>query len=87
MSLQKYDEYNEIIEALLKATGNFEVFDTFENKLKERNCTPEQLRKNILILTTLSEAIKNQDLKLELYEKIIQEIVLYLFKVEIHGTD
>ena len=80
--IQDYDEYEEIVEAMLKATGNFELFKNFEEKLSNRTCTPEQIRQNVLILTSIAEAIQNKDLKLELYERIIQEIVIYIFKVD-----
>ena len=85
--MKEYREYEEIMEALLKATGNFEIFKTFEEKLGARNCTNEQLRQNILILTSLAEAVEDENLRLELYEKIIQELVLYIFKVDTHGTN
>lgn len=85
--LNKYEEYNEIIEAMLKATGNFEIFKDFEQKIEQRSCTPEQLRQTVLVLTSLAEAVKDNDLKLELYEKIIQELVIYLFKVDVNAAN
>lgn len=82
MSLNEYKEYEEIIEALLKATGNFEIFKTFEEKIQSRQSTPEQIRQNVIILTSLAAAVKDNDLKDELYQKIIEELVIHVFQVK-----
>ncbi len=79
--INEYKEYEEIIEAMLKASGNFDVFNVFEDKISKRNVPPSQIQQNVIVLTSLAEAVEDKDLKLELYEKIIQELVLQVFKV------
>ena len=82
MVLNDYKEYEEIIEAILKATGNYEIFRTFEEKIQTRQSTPEQIRQNVIILTSLASAVKDKDLQTELYQKIIEELVIHVFQVK-----
>lgn len=81
MTLNEYREYEEIMEAILKATGNFEIFKPFEEKI-QRTSTTDQLRQNVIILTSLAAAVKDYALKEELYQKIIEELVVYVFQVK-----
>lgn len=81
INMKEHSEYQEVLEALLKTTGNYEVFKSFEEKLQNRTTTPQQTKQIILTLTSLAPAISNQKFKEEIYQKIIEELVLMVFNV------
>lgn len=79
-TLNEYKEYEEVIEAILKGTGNYDIFRRFDEKIK-LNRNPTQIQQNVIILTNLAAAIKDDQFKNLLYQKIIEELVLITFNV------
>ena len=83
--LEDYKEYNKVIEALLKTSGNDKILQSFDTKLirKPHPDLPQQ----ILALTTIAEGINDKELKNMIYHKIIEELVLQIFGIYDRSKD
>lgn len=69
------DEKQEFLENFIKLTGRKYLFENFESKLTDTP-TPESLRQDLIILISLVEGVKNNELKTQLYHEIISDLVL-----------
>ena len=70
-------ERNEFIENFLKLSDAEYLFNNFSENL-QNNPKPETLRKDLIIMASLVDGVKNKDLKLEIYEQIISSLVLLM---------
>lgn len=65
----------ELLENFLKLSEREYLFHDFNTKLVDKP-TPESLRKDLIIMTSLLEGVTNIKLKDELYHQIISDLVL-----------
>ena len=68
-------ERAELLESFLKLTDRDYLFKRFDSQLM-KNPNPESVRKGLIVMTSLVEGVQNKDLKIELYQEIIRELVL-----------
>lgn len=77
-SIKDYNEYETIIESLLQKDNNNQILDDFIDKIRT---THNVSSSDVLLLTNIAHEIQDTQLKLLLYEKIIEELVLTTYGI------
>ena len=72
-------EYSSFMEEYLKITGNDNIFKSFTEKVQNKNHITNNTQKEVFALNTLVNGIKDKDLKCWIYQKIIDELIIYCF--------
>ncbi|MDY6151890.1 MAG: hypothetical protein SPI06_00630 [Terrisporobacter sp.] len=72
-------EYSSFMEEYLKITGNDNIFKPFTEKVQNKNHITKNTQKEVFALNTLVNGIKDKDLKCWIYQKIIDELIIYCF--------
>ena len=77
-SIKDYNEYETIIESLLQKDNNNQILDDFIDKIRNTHTVSSS---DVLVLTSIAHEIQDTQLKLLLYEKIIEELVLTTYGI------
>lgn len=77
-SIKDYTEYETIIESLLQKDNNNQILDDFIDKITTNHTVSSS---DVLVLTNIAHEIQDTQLKLLLYEKIIEELVLTTYGI------
>lgn len=77
-SIKDYVEYETIIESLLQKDNNNQILDDFIDKITTNHTVSSS---DVLLLTNIAHEIQDTQLKLLLYEKIIEELVLTTYGI------
>lgn len=77
-SIKDYVEYETIIESLLQKDNNNQILDDFIDKITTNHTVSSS---DVLVLTNIAHEIQDTQLKLLLYEKIIEELVLTTYGI------
>lgn len=77
-SIKDYAEYETIIESLLQKDNNNQILSDFIDKITTNHTVSSS---DVLLLTNIAHEIQDTQLKLLLYEKIIEELVLTTYGI------
>lgn len=70
-----FDEYPEFIKEYNKLTNNSNIFDSFTDKIKNHTINIDE----IITLNTLAQGVVDDTFREFLYQKIIDELIIYCF--------
>ncbi|MGI6564875.1 hypothetical protein [Methanosphaera sp.] len=76
---EQFDEYPEFIKQYQKLTRSNNIFDSFTEKIKNQHGITNETIDEIITLNTLAQGVIDDHFREFLYQKIIDELIIYCF--------